>query len=203
MAKAGKYAHLTGNLPKLPAVEPERRSIVDMVKTDIVSAVSQYPTVVDSTESVADLLQEGTRMIRRLLDIEKRACAGRPYAAAFAQVYAELRTTKDCLNDWLSSVQLLLDAYEELMTGQMEQEGITSLRMMNGGSVSTYTEPYASVVNKTLFREWCLDHGFGDQLQLWPATMNAITKERLIAGEPVPDGVEVFAKTMVRLNKPK
>jgi hypothetical protein len=31
--------------------------------------------------------------------------------------------------------------------------------------------------------------------------MNAIAKERTLAGEAPPDGVEVFAKVMVRLNK--
>lgn len=33
--------------------------------------------------------------------------------------------------------------------------------------------------------------GYERQLQLWPTTMNSVAKERLLAGEPQPDGVEV------------
>lgn len=43
--------------------------------------------------------------------------------------------------------------------------------------------------------------GFEKQLQLWPATMNTVAKERTLAGAPPPDGVEVMAITRVRLNK--
>ena len=40
--------------------------------------------------------------------------------------------------------------------------------------------------------------GMERQLQLWPATMNAIAKERAVNGDPYPDGVEVFRKEQVK-----
>jgi len=40
--------------------------------------------------------------------------------------------------------------------------------------------------------------GMERQLQLWPATMNAIAKERAATGDPYPDGVEVFRKEQVK-----
>ena len=36
--------------------------------------------------------------------------------------------------------------------------------------------------------------GYERQLQLWPATMNALVKERAAAGEAYPDGCEAFRK---------
>ena len=40
--------------------------------------------------------------------------------------------------------------------------------------------------------------GYERQLQLWPATMNAIVKERCVSGDPYPDGTEAFRRDVVK-----
>jgi len=44
-----------------------------------------------------------------------------------------------------------------------------------------------------------MENGYERQLQLHASTMNAIVKERLIAGEAEPDGCEAFARTKIVL----
>jgi hypothetical protein len=194
-----KYAHVTKDLPRLPTVEPERRDIVVAVQKEILDPTTDGHLTPLQAANIRYTLQKG---IRELLQHEKTACAGKPYAAEFARVYTELRILKDDVTDWLSSIQLLLDAYQELMCNQFEAEGISSLRMADGGSVSTFSEPFAQVRDREAFRQWCLANGFQLEMHLHPSKAQAILKELLLAGETEPPGIEVFAKTMIRLNKP-
>jgi len=43
--------------------------------------------------------------------------------------------------------------------------------------------------------------GLERSLQLWPSSMNAIAKERTLAGAPPPDGVAVYARMTVKLRR--
>lgn len=49
--------------------------------------------------------------------------------------------------------------------------------------------------------KWKPGGGLKEKLQLWPSTMNAIAKERTLAGAPPPDGVAVYARTTVKFRK--
>jgi hypothetical protein len=200
-SRPGKYAHVIGKLPKFDGVEPERRDVLDAVKAEILAPQSDNDSPIATTSLIAANIDDADNCMTNVIDIAKRATQGKRHASAFAAAYAEVRVVMDKVNDWKSSVQLLLDAYEQLMIQQMEAEGVASLRLEGGASVSTFGEPYGQVVDKEKFRQWCITNGYEGQLQLWPSTMNAITKERLLEGEAPPDGVDVFAKTMVRLNK--
>ena len=219
MAKKGKYAAVVGDLPKFSGEEPDRQQLLDRVKAEILG-----PDLVP-LPVIGDRFAQADATIKDVLTLLKRSCAGDVKSSTLAQAYADVRGVKDQLNDWLASAQLLLDAYEQLMIGQMEEEGVTSLNLESGAGVSTYGEPCGVVVDKELFRRWCAtpadrcalcgepiddhstDHasvpggGLEQALQLWPSSMNAIAKERTLAGEPPPPGVEVYAKTAVRLRK--
>jgi hypothetical protein len=193
-----KYAHVVGSLPKFQSVEPERRDLVDRVKAEIREAPDDDYNVCAQARSS---MREADTAVEDAFILLKRAVAGKLHASAFANAYAEVRHAMDIIASWKSSAQLLLDAYESLMIEQMEAEKLASLRLDSGASVSTYSEPFGQVRDKEAFRQWCVANGYENQLQLWPSSMNAIAKERTLAGEAPPDGVEVFAKTMVRLNK--
>ena len=201
-SRPSKYAHVTGALTKLDTVAPERKAIVDAVKSEILA-----PLAADEQEDynrdaqVRSQLDQIDGRVQQVLTLAKRLTAGRTSAAALARGYATARGVMDAVDSWKSSTQVLLDAYEALMLAALEAEGVASLRLDSGASVSTSVEPYGQVKDKEAFRLWCVANGYEGQLQLWPSTMNAITKERTLAGEPPPDGVEVFAKTVVRLNK--
>jgi hypothetical protein len=196
-----KYAHVVGKLPKLTVDDPDRRQLLDTVKSGILAPLSddEAPPL---TDHVFDALaQEMNADIMMMLYHVKRLCAGKRYGSEFAHAYATLRGIDDMLSEWKSSCNLLLDAYTELMVEQFEVEGVASVRFQDGGGVSTYEEPYAKVVDREKFRQWCLKHGLERSLSLgWQAT-NAIVKKLLLEGEGEPDGIEVFSKTMIRLNK--
>lgn len=197
--RRGKYAHITPNLPKLPLIEPARRDIVTAVKNEITQP-SDVVVPLDPEAKFIELMAEMELCLKQVINLEKRRTGGRRWASEFAKAYQELRTLIDKIKEWQSNVQLLLDAYTELMIDQMEVEGMKAIRLTDGSSVTTYEEPYGQVKDKEAFRQWCITNGYGNQLQLWPATMNAMVKERLILGQPEPDGVEIFSKTVIRLN---
>ena len=96
-------------------------------------------------------------------------------------------------------MNLMLDAYQSLMVAQFEAEGISSLKLSTGQPIVTYEEPYAQVIDKDAFRLWCIKQGLERSLVLPWQTTNKITKDMLLAGDPEPDGVTIYAKTRVRL----
>lgn len=127
-----------------------------------------------------------------------------------ARNYIELRRQKDDLKERLSDVQLQIDAYEQrLVESQEVQSGgwgdygakDNALRLPTGEVVRVQPEPTGKVVDKEAFRIWCVKNGYERQLQLWPSTMNALVKERLLAGEPEPDGCEAFVYNKIVLVK--
>jgi len=201
-SRPGKYAHVTGKLPRYDAIEPERRDLVNSVKAAITAPLSDVELAdFNRAAQIHNSLTQMDAYVQALLTIAKRLAVGKMHAAGFASSYADVRVLLDKIGDWKSSTQLLVDAYEELMLDAYEAEGVASMRLENGASVSTSQEPYGKVVDKEAFRLWCIANGYGGQLQLWPSSMNALAKERTLAGEAPPTGVEVFAKTIVRLNK--
>lgn len=72
-----------------------------------------------------------------------------------------------------------------------------ALRMLDGSQVRVQPEPYMQVKNKEDFRLWCIANGYEKQLQLWPSTANAVGKERLVAGQDIPDGCEMFRRNKI------
>lgn len=199
--KPGKYAAVIGKLPKLPMVEPERRDIVEAVKKTILESSPEDDTFdPDSVQmSLPELLDVMNEHMKDLISLEKHATGGKRYASEFARVYAELRKVADRLESWQSNINLLMDAYLDLMVEQLEVEGISSIRLANGQPVTTYPEPYAQVVDKEEFRLWCIKQGMERDMHLHWGKTNSMTKEMLLAGDPEPPGVTVYAKTRVRL----
>ncbi len=120
-------------------------------------------------------------------------------ASALAREYVRIRKQKDAIAAALYDLQVELSAVSQLMTKQFEDEGVDNIRV-DGRPVSTYLEPAAKVVDKAAFRDWCLaDPDLAPKLQLWPSTMVDLVKQRLLAGEDVPPGVETSAVTRIRL----
>lgn len=133
-------------------------------------------------------------------------------AATLASLYVDLCVEDAKVKEQQYAVNLRFTALEQLLADSQEsgeggwgQYGASHdmLRLVDGGSVQVRLEPYAQVRDKEEFRLWCIANGYERQLQLWPATTNAVAKERLLAGEPLPDGCDVFAKTKVVYTKAK
>jgi hypothetical protein len=195
-----KYAHVVKNLPKFLGDEPGRLELLGKVRDEILATTPEPANWNIAAQMLSKMANVGG-LIEEVLALGKQQIGEKRSAAAFASAYATMRTVVDTVGDLKSAAQLLLDAYERMMVEQMETEGVRSLRLESGASVATFEEPYGKVVDKEVFRQWCVDNGYEKQLQLWPSTMNAVVKERTLNAEAPPDGTEVYAKTMVRLNR--
>jgi hypothetical protein len=126
------------------------------------------------------------------------------HAAWLAQEYAGLRDEKAQAEAVVSEINLRLEAVKQLMAEQFESEGIASLKTASGRGISVYLEPYATLADREAFRQWCeADPDLRRKMMLPWQTTSALTKERLLAGEPEPPGIQVFAKMAVRLGSEK
>lgn len=196
--KGGKYAGVIGKLPKFPNVAPERADVIDALRNIILAPPAEGEEILGADERDA-LINSLQRDFRRLLELEKRTTAGKPWAASFTRAYVEMRDIDNLLKAWDSAVSLLLETYQALMCDQMENEGIKSMKLPSGQPVSTWEEPYATVEDREEYRQWCIKNGLERSMMLpWPTT-NAMAKERLILGQEPQDGVKIWSKTKVRL----
>jgi len=122
-------------------------------------------------------------------------------ASYMASVYADIRLEKAAVEAVLKEVQVRLDAIEELMVDQYEAEGLTFLRLDDGMSVGINIEPVAVVEDPEAFRLWCLANGYEKRMVLHSSTTQSVVKERLMEGEPEPDGVTSYARPKITLRK--
>jgi hypothetical protein len=124
-------------------------------------------------------------------------------AVDLAKTYADLRAEIDAIEAQLSEANLRLESTSQLMTEQFEVEGTSSLTIKGLGSIRTQYEPYSKVEDKEKFRLWCIKNGFEQSMVLpWQST-NSVTKERLLAGLPEPDGIVAHAKVKIVLTRQK
>lgn len=123
-----------------------------------------------------------------------------------AAMYGLARAEKELKAAELAVINVKVAALEQLLAESQDQgaEGWgqygvadNALRLPDGSTVRIQKEPYGKVVDKEAFRLWCIENGYGPQLMLWPSTTNLIVKERLLAGEPEPAGIEAFFLTKV------
>lgn len=198
--KPHKYAAVCKTLPKLPGVEPERKDIVQAVKDAIVAppqANEPGSSLDDMTEG--ELIDAAHEAIQRLIVLHTRASAGKAYAIQYAQQYALLRKHIDEVKSLLSSMNLLMEAYQWLMVESLEVEGVESIRLANGQLVSTFPEPYTQIVDPEANRLWCIAQGLENKMTLPWGTLNGLAKRMLIDGLEPPAGTKLWTKINVRL----
>jgi hypothetical protein len=122
-------------------------------------------------------------------------------ATYLANMYLEARNEKDDVKEQLSEVDLKITALEQLITERFEVEDVSNIRLASGALVNVQNEPYASVEDRDLNRQWAIDSGLERSLQLPWATLNSHVKELLPMGEPIPPGVKLWVRTTVRLTR--
>lgn len=125
---------------------------------------------------------------------------------ALATQYIKARTVIEDIKAELYMMNVELAALEQLLE-ESQQNGAelwglygvkeNALRLPDGSTIRVQLEPYGQVQDKERFRLWCIYNGYERQMHIWPSTMNAIVKERLVQGEPEPDGCTAFVKTKV------
>lgn len=215
MAKRGKYDGVIDGLQRQAPTDPPYQDRVNKVKEefdklDPVDLAKQYIELRKGSGISA------FQIVQRLLESQREA---EGTADAF-----ELRWTPErealllveCLGeDGIAALEKLCNLRKEacvqLLVASQERGdeawgkyGVkdNAMRLEGGETIRVQSEPYGQVKDKEAFRLWCIDNGYEKSLQLWPATMNAIAKERCVNGEPNPDGVEVFRKDIVKYVAP-
>jgi hypothetical protein len=164
--------------------------------------VGKYDAVIANLPRLPTALKEGGNNRQFEVDQKKAEFPDRA-PSALLTAYAALRAEADTMDEKRKELGLRIEAVADLIIEIYEGEGITSLRVAGIGTVRTQFDPYARVSDPSTFRQWCLDNGFGDQMQLPWMTMNSVAKERLLANEEPPPGVEVYVKPKPVLTREK
>jgi len=120
-------------------------------------------------------------------------------ATRLTSLYVAVRAEKEEAESIISEINTRLLAIEELMAKQFEDEGIMTCTPPLGRGASVYLEPYAQVVDRDANRQWCIAQGLERKMFLSWQELNGLTKKLLLDGQPLPDGVAVYAKTKFRL----
>jgi hypothetical protein len=166
---ASKYADVIKDLPMLPPDDLSYQAKIDEIKAQIKSENVHVPE-------------------------------------SLAREYQVVRTAKEDLAEQLSLIQMRLTAVEQLLIEAYDEDdpgfGLygaapNTIKMKNGASIAIQMEPTGKVEDKETFRRWCIENGLENSLQLWPTTMVAITKERLLNGLAAPDGVKAFTRPKI------
>ena len=155
---------------------------------------SKYASILAKLPRFMGEEPEYRKKVEAVADAMKAEPGFEPHAAALARTYVAFRAEKDAANDVLSEINLRIAALEALLTTQYEVEGIPSSKLLTGESVAIQPEPYPVVEDRDVYHQWCLDHGYASAMALPWMTTNAITKERLLNGEPEPAGIKCYVR---------
>lgn len=188
----GKYDKIIGTLEPLPVEDPKAQEKIEKIKAEIRASDVHTPT---------SLAQEYEKT--RFGTIGPNGVAGldEDTKNSFFELLG-----KEGLADLQSEIQKRLTAIEQLLTDSFMQDEIgwgqfgassNMVKLVGGESLAVQLEPIGKVEDKEVFRLWCVANGLENSLQLWPSTMVAITKERLLAGEAAPDGVKAYSRPKI------
>lgn len=137
----------------------------------------------------------------KILELWENEEVGPPTAAGLAREYEKLRNSKTEVEDELGKVQLQLTAIEQLLVDQYEVEGVSSVKLADGSYVGVQFEPTAQVVDRTAVRMWAIANGYEELLTLAWSSLNSITKDLLLNGQPEPDGVKASTRVKFVLRR--
>lgn len=164
-----KYDTVLPKLPEMPIQDQKWQNKIDYFKETIISSGSTTPV-------------------------------------ELAKAYANARANKARIEAELSDIHLALEAYSQMLVDSSNSDdpewgaygaSPNTLRTVNGDKFEVRREPYASIEDKDANRLWAIKNGLERMLSLHPSTINSLTKELLLKGEPEPDGVKTFVKTKI------
>lgn len=176
----GKYDAVIENLKPAPIVDPD-----DLKYQEKVNAAKLELTVDAETGEIFKLTPD-----------------------QLAAAYATLRAKKAEISTLLYPLQVKIVALEQMLVASWDDDedgwgtygaGPNTVKLRDGTAVDVDAQPEGKVEDKEKFRLWCLANGLEHKLQLWPSTMNAIAKERCLAGAAPPDGVVMSRRVTVKL----
>lgn len=116
-----------------------------------------------------------------------------------AALYELARAKKTQAEQNLRSVNRRVVALEQLLTSSQERGergwgaygvGENALRLENGGRIDVRPQISVKLLDAIANRRWSIENGYENDLRLLPQKLGQVTRERLVVGEPEPDGTE-------------
>lgn len=198
----GKYSKALDGIKRWFGNEPSHQDRIEAVKTRITLAVGQM----DSLDVEADLQVEMNNLSKACEKIDELGpflLAPARQGADYARAYRMVRLIKEELKDRLSNVDLLLEAYAQMMVEQFEVEDVDLLKLGTGDKVNVQLEPYPKTIDPQAVRDWCIKQGYLSQMSLPWQTLHMLVKERLLEGLDAPPGIELTARPKIVFTKAK
>lgn len=203
----GKYDKVVEHLKPLPVQDQTYQDKVEKVKDELTADTTYTP------ESLVKLYREMREGMNPDAGLEEIIAHldGRDSIAEERTALIDL-LGKDGLEALLYECNLKIEAVTQLIF-KSEDDGepgwgaygakANAVRLQDGTSVSVQEEPRCKVEDKEKFRQWCIQNGLENALQLWPSTMESLTRERLLKGQPEPDGVTAYRGRKLVLRNPR
>jgi hypothetical protein len=119
-----------------------------------------------------------------------------------AAQYRELYDQKEKLKEQESKVQLELDARMQLLINHLESFSLNQIRTEDGGTTLYIKDDVrCSLLNRAEFLQWIKDSHQEELLCVHYSTMNAISKNRLEKGQPLPPGIKAFFQQTIGIRR--
>jgi hypothetical protein len=194
----GKYAKIINQLPRLIGDDPKFQDKVTAVQHEMMTSDPQHEP---NDAVVEQLIEHIERDIMTINNLLLKTPNGRQHGYVLARTYRLMRKMKEVFETQEKETNILIESVKDLCVTQFEMEGTSLMRLDTGESVAVQYEPYAKVKDRDALRAWAMQSGLERSLMLPWQTLNALTKERLLKGEPEPAGVEAYASTKLVLRK--
>jgi len=124
-------------------------------------------------------------------------CGEKHNAKSFGRFLIQARIEKASLEAQIKEKNLTIAAMDQVLVELLEAETMTSFKLENAVSMSIKDDVYCSVSDKPLFYDWIDKNGLEDMYTINYQTMSSMVKQRLIAGEEIPPGVETYFKQSI------
>jgi hypothetical protein len=109
-------------------------------------------------------------------------------------LYVRVRKQMDKLEADLSVLEVQKAALTYLFCQRFEDEDVTSMKFASGVTLGESVEPLPNVRDRTALISWIKSTGQEELLTINYQTLASITKQALLDGKPLPDGVDVYMK---------
>lgn len=205
----GKYEHLVKTMRRLPGVsgdanaDPRYQDRVDEAKRAILAPPQPDEEVAMHGRENLAFARNAMGVINQNLALNStlllRSCAGKRHAIEFGHAYAAARDMAAEIKARLSEANLLVEAFGQLLAEQAENEDTRGMDV-GGRALSIWQEPWTKVVDKNALRAFFqADPDLAPSLAPAWATVDALNRQRLLAGADLLPGTEAWAKQKIRL----
>lgn len=117
--------------------------------------------------------------------------------------FGRLRVKKDKLEAQLEVVDKEIEAEQPILVDLMQKLKMQNMTVKKLGIFYLETKSYPNVKDDRLMRTWLRKNSMGEIIKetVNYQTLRSLCNERLKANEEIPEGVEVFMKTQVKLRR--